>query len=191
MKRWFAVAVTLMLFLPVFFFSGCSQGSSPEKEDLVLRVNESAFTREEFNNLMEFEAYADPEMGLTEHNRKQFINYLIRKELLIEEAVGMKLDQKEDFVRTIEKYWESTLIRNLLDRKTKKLKEKILITDEEAKSRYEKNPDMYHEPFKEAKSRVRKDIESERVNGKLEQWIEELRKKADIWISEDLKKSVK
>ena len=170
----------------IFTLTGCGSDTLSEKKEIVIQVNDSKIDLEEFNNLLKFEAYADPELELTVESRDRFIDYLVHKELMIQTAAQLKLDQKPDFVRTIEKYWESTLIRNLLDLKTEELKKKILITDEAIEQYYARNKDELEGPLAEVKEAIKKNLESEKLQEKMEEWTQDLKKAADIQINKKL-----
>jgi hypothetical protein len=175
----------LVLFLAALA-AGCQPGKESEQKDVAIQINESKISLEEFNDLIKFEAYVDPQMNLTAEDRDRFIEYLIRKELLIQEAARLKLDRKPDFVRTIEKYWESTLIRNLLDLKSAELRKKVLITADEVKAYYARHQSEFDQPFEAVKGEIKKTLESERLEKKLEEWTRKLRKSADIKVNRPL-----
>lgn len=185
MKKYFGIILLAALTALSFYLSGCGNGGQPEG-DIVIQINDSKISLEEFNDLMKFEAYADPEMDLTADTRDQFINYLVRKELLIQEAARLKLDSKKEFVLTIETYWEATLIRNLLDLKSIELRKKVLITDDEINAYYTKNKENFSQPYEAVKERIKKDLESKKLEEQIEAWTLGLKKSADISINEAL-----
>lgn len=180
------IALFLLLLTQIAIFSGCSENLPSETKEIVLQVNDSKLTLEEFNDLLKFEANIDPEMYLNRDNRDQFIDYLIQKELLIAEASRLKLDREQNFIKTIEKYWESTLIRNLMEYKSNQLQKKVLITEEEAQAYYKNHTDRFDMPFAKAKARIKKILESKEIEKRIEQWTESLRQKATIKISKTL-----
>jgi len=47
----------------------------------------------------------DREFKLTQKAKKDFLDQLIVKEVMIQEAKKRNLDRKEKFVRAIERYW--------------------------------------------------------------------------------------
>jgi len=100
------IAAALTAFV---LFLGCGSDFSSGKKDILIQINNSKILLEEFNDLIKIDAYTDPEMELTDETRDQFIEYLICKELMIQEAARLKLDSKKDFIQTIEKYWEASL----------------------------------------------------------------------------------
>ena len=176
----------LVAWLLIFFLTGCGSDILPGKKDIVIQVNDSKISLEEFNDLLKFEAYADPELELTRESRDRFIDYLVHKELMIQNAALLKLDRKPEFVRTIEKYWESTLIRNLLDLKSEELKKKVLITDEAIEQYYAQNKDEFEGSLAEVKEAIKKNLESEKLQEKMEEWTQGLKKAADIRINKKL-----
>ena len=118
MKNHYGTWLLTVLTVLSFCVMGCGSSTGSEKKEIVIQINNSKISLAEFNDLIKFEAYADPEMELTTDTRDQFINYLVRKELLIQEAAKLKLNSKREFIQTIERYWEATLIRNFLDLKS-------------------------------------------------------------------------
>ena len=97
----------------LFLCIGCSANGDKTSDavndnEVVATVNDYRLTLSEFNAEMKFEAKVNPEFQITMGTRDQFLDYLIQKDLFIQEAVKLELDKKEAFVRAIEKYWEST-----------------------------------------------------------------------------------
>lgn len=163
--------------------AGCTANTPPESETIVLQVNDSAITLPEFNEMLKFSAYADPELEITEQSRDDFVQYLIRRQLMIQEAARLKLDRKKEFVMTIQTYWESTLIRNLMDLKSQEFKQHVLVTEDEITRYYAENKDRFDTPPEEAREQIRTILTSKKVEEKLEQWALDLREKADIRIN--------
>jgi hypothetical protein len=113
---------------------------------------------------------------------------LIRKELLIQEAKKLNLDRKEKFIKTIERYWESTLIRDLMDLKCEEINKRIYVSEEEIEARYQEIKEMEDRvsPLSEIRDQVREALKEEKKTRLLEEWINDLRKKASVEINEDL-----
>lgn len=180
----FNLSTRLSLLLALLLLgAGCTANTPPESETIVLQVNDSAITLPEFNEMLKFSAYADPELEITEQSRDDFVQYLIRRQLMIQEAARLKLDRKKEFVMTIQTYWESTLIRNLMDLKSQELKQHVLVTEDEITRYYAENKDRFDTPPEEAREQIRTILTSKKVEEKLEQWALDLREKADIRIN--------
>ncbi len=178
----------LLLTALALFSPGCGPDVSFEKQEIALQINDSKITLEEFNDLLKFEAYADPEMDVTTDTSAQFVKYLVHRELMIQEAAKLKLDTKKEFIQTIEKYWEATLIRNLLDLKSAELKKKILITEDEIEAYHAGHKDEFSRSSGEAKAMIRHILESGKLEKKMKDWTQGLEKSADIIINETLTK---
>jgi hypothetical protein len=175
----------LILFLLIFI--GCGSGPPSNEQDSVIQVNDWGISLEEFNEQLKFEVYADPEIDLTQGSRAAFIDYLIQKELMIQEAARLQLDRKEEFVRTIQTYWESTLIRHLMDLKTEEFKKKILVTEDEIDTFYAENKDRFEGvPLAEAREQILQTLTSRELSARMEKWTDSLREKAEIIIDPQL-----
>lgn len=181
-RTWILAVITA---LPLYLF-GCGSNTDSEKKEIAIQVNNSKISLAEFNDMIKFDAYADPEMELTADTRDLFIKYLVRKELLIQEAARLKLDSKKEFIQTIEKYWEATLIRNLLDLKSAELKKEVLITDGEIDACYSKNRERFVQPLGAEKEGIKRLLESKELKMKLEKWIKSLRDCADVNVNKAL-----
>lgn len=143
---------------------------------------------EDFQLQLAEELELDSEFKLTNKAKQAFLEELIRKELFIQEAKKLKLDRKENFVRAIERYWEATLIRNLMDLKCDEINKRISVSEEEIDSRYTamKKLEDRLPPLAEIRDQVRDGIKEERKTRTLEEWVDELRSKAIVEIKQDL-----
>lgn len=176
MPRW---CLTILL---AFLFTSCAQESQRD-DSTVIQVNNYSIGLEEFNALIRFQAHADPEMELTNESRDRFVDYLVSKELMLQEASRLELDREKDFIRTIEKYWEATLIRNLLEQKTARFQEQVLVTDDQVRSYYLKHKDELGQSLSEAQGAIKTHLRSKAVENKINDWVQSLRLNADISIN--------
>ena len=86
-----------------------------------LSINDRIISEDEFKNmLVRKPSYMDQE---------QFIESVIEKQLLIQEAIKMDINKEESFRRSVENFYEQSLIKILLDRKLDSLK--VDVTDDE------------------------------------------------------------
>lgn len=145
----------LVLFVSLSLFC-CSQ-EKPVESKILARINDYNLTLDEFHHQLAAELEFDKDFKLTEEAKQEFLEELIVKELLIQEAKRLKLDRKDKFIRTIERYWESTLIKGLMDLKSKEIQK-----------------DIGQEIKEKKKTRM------------LEEWISDLRKNAKIEIDQEL-----
>jgi hypothetical protein len=179
--------VWCLCFLLSVLFCCCSRQDTGDAKTLV-RINDYNLFLDEFQHELAQELELDSDFKLTEEAKKEFLEGLIKKQILIQEAKRLKLDTKEDFVRVIQRYWESTLIRNLLDLKGQEISKAIYVSEDEIQKRYEEKVKSGESlaPLTTVREEVRQQLLEEKKTGMLEGWVGELRKKATIQISEDL-----
>lgn len=143
--------------------------------------------------MLKFELDADRSFDLSGDTRVSFLNDIIRKQLLIQEAQQYNLDREEKFRITIQRYWESTLIRNLLNKKGKQFREETAVTPEEIRDYLEENKEDFDgQSLDDVSERIVVLIEQEKVGLMMAKWIDNLVDDANIDISdEELSKKVK
>ena len=181
------VGIYLWALLLIAGFSGCS-GESNEKPEVLARINDYRLTLDEFQRQLATEMEMDKEFKVTRGARKDFLDDIIKKEILIQEAQKLKLDTREEFRRAIERYWESTLIRDLLDLKAKEIAERTVVTEEEIKARYKalKGKDETLPSLQNLREEIERKLKEEKKTALLENWINDLKTKAHIEINENL-----
>lgn len=189
--KWSIQAVLLSAFIGMLS-TGCgNEGTSSEamsKENIALEINGNIITMEEFTALIRLENAVNPEFDLTPDKQKEFINYLIRREVLIREASRRELDRENDFLRTIERYWESTLIRNLMTRKSQELKKCVLVLDTDIKAFYEANKTDTTPPLETVKEEIRNQLLTEKINERIAGWEQALVQSAKIYKNPQLER---
>ncbi len=176
-----------LLFLFVLAVFGCSREKT-EKPEVLAHINGYDLTLDEFKNQLTSEIEMDKDFKLTREAKQAFLNELIKKEILIQEAKRLKLDTREAFRRAIERYWESTLIRDLLEMKGREISGKTYVTEEEIQSRYKamKASDGSLPPLGEMRKEITRKLKEEKKSKFLEDWINHLKQKAKIKIDERL-----
>jgi parvulin-like peptidyl-prolyl isomerase len=101
------------------YFLAVPQTPSP---NAALIVNDRVITTEELKS-----RYASLRPDMKDND--DFINSLITRELLIQESQRMGIDKEEAFRRSIQEYYEQSLIKLLIDRKSAILN--VSVTDDE------------------------------------------------------------
>ncbi len=180
-KRFFYV----LFFLSLNLFC-CSQEKTEEGK-ILARINNYNLTLEEFQHQLTAELELDRDFKLTKEAKKEFLEELIRKEILIQEAKRLQLDRKEKFTRAIERYWESTLIRDLMELKGKEITQRTLISQEETEAYYKEMQESEEKlpSLKELKEKITKELKEKKKTRMLKEWIDDLREKANIEIKQE------
>ena len=97
-------------------------------EDAAIIINNRVITKKELEKIQQ---YSLPYI----ENQQELINSVITRELLIQEAKKAGIDREEAFRRSIQNFYEQSLIKNLLDRKFSSIN--IEITEDEIKAMIE------------------------------------------------------
>lgn len=176
---------TALFFLIVLLLSpaGCSR-QNRENGEIVAEINDYSLSRAEFDRKLAAEIEMEEDYKLTSQAKLDFLDELIGKEILIQEAKKRELDQQQEFVRAMEKYWESTLIRNLLALKGKEIAAAIQVSEEEIKARYHELQQSAGQvaPLQDIRSQLAEEIREEKKTEMLKDWLSTLRKKSKIRI---------
>ncbi len=148
--------------LTVFLLgSGCGQKQDTlVGGDAVVTVNNYSIMRDEFES--EFKASSYGQIN-TPASRQNFLNTLIDRKLILQYAQAEGLDKEKNFLKSIEKFWEQSLLKIALDKKTKEIEAKITMADWSAK--------------RTAEARMMSD------------WMNELRQKAHITLKGSVSKN--
>ena len=172
----------------LFIISGCSCPGGTDDARLVAKVNKYEMRAEDLRYELENLPYDDQGLLDTEEGKEVFLDRLIEKEILLQEAQGLGLDKEKDFMRSIESYWEQALLRILLEKKSKEISSMVHVYDNEVREYYKESGETL--PFSKVKSEIKRDIQRNKETKAMNVWIEELRKKAYIKVNKDVLEEV-
>ena len=166
------------------FVVGCSGNKTEGDNRVVAHVNNYKMTVED----LKYELRHTPHDKLyfleTEGGRKRYIDGLLEKEILLQEAQKQNIDKEKNFMKTIENYWEQALLRLLLEREARRVSGSIRVYDNEIEEYYIASGE------KKSLSDVEKDIATlirqRKETAAMDKWIQELRKKSDIKVNKSL-----
>ena len=178
--HWVAMSLIVCLY-------SCSQDESGQ--DLILaKINDYALTLNEFNTQLKEELEYDKDFKLNHGARKTFLDQIITKELLIQEAKRRELDRKDKFIRAIERYWEATLIRDLMALEGQAIEKRTVVSQEEIKARYDAmlKSDPNLPPVASLQDQIAQEILNDKKQRSLEEWIGRLKTQAKISVNESL-----
>jgi SurA N-terminal domain len=105
----------LGMLVAFMFVSGCGPRSGTGTGgEVVISINDYKITRAEFESEFKDSAYGAVD---TPESRQNFLNALIDRKLILQYAQKEGLDKETTFLKTIEKFWEQSLLKIVLDRK--------------------------------------------------------------------------
>lgn len=180
MKKYYLAILFLSLFI-----LGCQ--NKPKDKTILAGINNYKITQQEFE-----EEFKDSSFGRVDtlESREEFLNALINRKLILEDAQKKGLDKDRAFLRMIEKFWEQSLLKLALDRKSKEIAGSAIVSDKKIEEAYQrmlkeaKTDKTYDQMYNQIKWDILKLKESKAMND----WVNDLRKKADIKIDYGLLK---
>ena len=98
---------------------GYSQRAEPKR--VVARINNYVMTLEDFEDGIAhspYRIYRKRDLG-------ELLDLAVRKQVLIQEAEREGLDKSKSFMKTIERYWRQTLIKELLEKQSRIIYENV------------------------------------------------------------------
>ncbi len=177
-RLYLTVFLVISLFLCVFY--GC--GSKQPVGKIAVKINDYPLTAEEFNELFIASGISED----TPQAREAFLDNLITRKLLLQEAQREGLDKQEDFLKSIENFWEQSLLKIVIDKKIKEVSDGINVGEEEIKAHYTKwaeaNPDS-GKSFDEMHDTIKWQILRQKQAAVLNKWVKQLRDQARIKIN--------
>lgn len=171
------------LLLAAILTLGCS-GLDKEKKEILVKINNYEITKQEFEQEFKDSIYSRSD---TPESRKEFLNTLINRKLILQDAQNKGLDKDKNFLKMIERFWEQSLLKLALDKKSKEIAGSALVNDKTIEEVYNKmvqegkTDKSYDQMYQQIKWEITKLKEAQAMND----WIAELHKRADIKINED------
>jgi peptidyl-prolyl cis-trans isomerase C len=131
----------LLLFIPFALLSGCSQDTAPKSEGPVIaEVDGNPITEGDFIKEISRVPEWAREQFKDDEGKKEFIDELVKRELIYQHAQKMKLDNDADYLSKVEEFKKMTLVSIVLK---KEVEEKSAMDDSEVKAFFDQNADKF------------------------------------------------
>lgn len=170
--------IFVIFMIPVILLSTGWSWFNKKKPAII--INNISITSQEFEESFKISPFA--KKGIS--SRKEFLDNLITKKLILEKAEEMGLDKDSDFLKDVQIFWEQSLLKLVLSRKINQLSTLIKVNDEEVDNYYRQNkeklfmgkalPDVY--------SRIKWLLFKKKQAQAIRGWVSSLRKNAKIKI---------
>jgi peptidyl-prolyl cis-trans isomerase C len=114
----------------------CSKKGAEQKGPFLAKVGSTTITQADYDR--EFQALPDyaRQLFADEQGKEKFLNEIINKEILYQEALKKGLDKTPDYQKKLEEFKKLTLVSGLFE---KDIMSKAKVSDQEVKEYYEKN----------------------------------------------------
>ncbi|MFQ5330359.1 MAG: hypothetical protein ACE5D4_10280 [Thermodesulfobacteriota bacterium] len=135
MKR--HLSCTIFLFtLIICLSSSCTRET--ERQQKVALVNGAPVFLKDYREEVALISRNNPAFKVNATSLEEQLNTMIDKKLMIQEAMKLGLSDDERFIKTIKRFWEQTLIRELIGAKNKEWSDILFATDDEVRGHYER-----------------------------------------------------
>ena len=150
-------------------FLRCS-GEQEERNEVVARINNFELTSAEFERQLARELELETDFRLTKEAKKR------------------GLYRKEKFIKSMERYWEATLIRDLMELKGAEIAGRTSISTEEIQGYYRatKASEKTLPPLHMIETELIVDLKEKKKSARMEAWMNDLQAKARIEVHEDV-----
>jgi peptidyl-prolyl cis-trans isomerase C len=174
-----------LLLSAVLFFAGCSGQGPIDNKQALLKVNDYSVTRDEFEREFADSPYAHSN---TLDSRKQFLEILINRKIILQEAERQGLDKEPDFLRNIERFWEQALLKSTLDRMGREIVGRVRVTDAAVEDEYKRlqAEGKADKPLTEMFTQIKWELSRAKESQLLDEWLKALRGRAVIKENLDL-----
>lgn len=168
----------------ISFLAGCSSGSADTDAKTLARVNKARIMVEDLRYELKNAPYDEEQLLKTKSGRRDYLDRLVEKEVLLQEAQRQGLHREKDFMKSIEGYWEQALLKILLERKSDEISGLTHVSDNEIEEYYSNSEKrtLFPKTKADVKETIRRKKETEAMNA----WIEELKKQSYIKINEGI-----
>jgi hypothetical protein len=172
----------LVFMLPAFLL-GCAQSNKPK--DAVIKINNYEISKAELNRQFKDSSFARLD---TPQSRKDFLDNLIDRVLILQDAQKNNLDNDPRFLKMVENFWMQSLLRLALERKSKEIIGASFVSDREVEEAYQGmlKDGKAAKPYEMMYQGIKRDLTSFKETRMLSQWLTQLHKDADIQVNKDL-----
>jgi peptidyl-prolyl cis-trans isomerase C len=133
------IIITILAALSAFMVYGCAQG---EKSDspAIAHVNKGVVTEADYlNELSRVPEWARPQFK-EKDGKSKFLEELIKKELIYQNAKKMRLDKNEEYLSKVREFEKLTLVSLNLK---KEVDDKVRVDESEVKAFFDENKDKF------------------------------------------------
>lgn len=162
---------------------GCAKQDEPGP--ILARVNNYEITLTEFQERFQNSSYATKD---TLKSRKDFLDVLINQKLMLQQAQADGLDKSQDFLKSIERFWEQSLLTRVLEKKSNEISSPIIVSNKEIEERYKilEQEGKADKPYDQMYSQIKWELTRAKGTDPMNRWLDELHNKSQINVNYDL-----
>lgn len=162
---------------------GCAKQKEPEP--ILAKVNDYEIMLAEFQERFQNSPYA---INDTLKSRKDFLEVLINQKLMLQQAQADGLDKNQDFLKSIERFWEQSLLTLVLKRKSNEISGSSIVNNKDIEERYKilEQQGKADKPYDQMYSQIKWELTRVKETDLMNRWLDELHSKSQIVVDYDL-----
>ncbi|MCM8766294.1 MAG: hypothetical protein NC920_05625 [Candidatus Omnitrophica bacterium] len=168
--------VIIFMVIFIFLLLGCVKKS---KERPAIRINSFQMSAKEFE-----EEFKEAGAGLLgpANQKEVFLENLINRKLILQEAERLGLNRDKEFLKSIEHFYEQTLLKAVLDKKSNEFASKTQVNEKEIEVYYNelKEKGLIEKPLSEVYKEIKWQLLRQKQTQAFNSWVESLKGKARI-----------
>lgn len=172
---------SILILIVLFMAVGCCPINKQKNDKILVKINNYEITVDEFNKDFNDSAYARQD---NVQSKKDFLNFLINKKLMLQEAQKLGLDKEEGFLDMVEGFWEQSLLKVVIERKSKEIASEVQVSDKEMQSAYQDllKQGKVDKDYYMVRDQIRWDLIKDKETKMMDNWIDSLKNMANIEI---------
>jgi peptidyl-prolyl cis-trans isomerase C len=139
MVKYYKLVLVLFCVCFLIFAASCNKASPPRGKE-VARINNRVITLEEFNQEMEQLPLSLKPLIITDKGRREFLQKIIERELLLQEGAKEGLDKDDEILSKVQQFKRSLIIESLSE---KLCAGKDDVSDKEVETYYRENKKQF------------------------------------------------
>jgi len=173
------IVSSILLLVIIFMFFKLKP---PKQEDYLVKINNYTITLQEFNEEFKSSAYAK---NNTPDSKRDFLNMLIWRKLILQDAQARGMDKDKEFLKSIEHFWEQSLLKRMMNQKSQEITGSASISDSEVEAIYNKlkNEGKADKPYDQMYKQIKWSLTQLQESLMINKWLASLYKKANIKIN--------
>lgn len=170
----------LYVLLALFLFNGCQklERSSP----VAIEIDGIKVTVSEFEEAFKDSLYAKDD---SPSSKKEFLDNFVTRKLILKQAEKQNLDKDPKFLKDVELFWQQSLLKLILDEKSRQVSLSLKVDDNEIKDYYEthKDSDFKDKELADVYGAIKWFLLKEKQQAAIEQWINGLKNEIKLKIN--------
>lgn len=182
MKKIILVAVFIITLVTIFCLG---QKGTVNSSDYAIKINDFVMTTQEFEDYFKKTNVSGQDSS---EARKDALDMLISKKLILQEAEKIGLHQGKEFLEALEMYYEQLLFKLIIEKKSEELGPKVEVSEREIRRLYDRmlEKGLVEKPLDEIYDQVEWQAFREKQTKVMSDWIGELRIKAKVEINQSV-----